>query len=145
MKIDITGTPGVGTNETSDLIKNIQTTLLDPTVLFAMITFIFILAVETLWGSYFKTQDSVEFAKDSPKIIRAMIFFSWLSGTILAFGVSMYLAGPILFGDVFGPPDRMIIVYVTGSLIFAYFINSIVTGLGGAPTYTILGNFLSIK
>jgi len=74
-----------------------------------------------------------------------MIFFSWLSGTILAFGVSMYLAGPILFGDVFGPQDRMIIVYVTGSLIFAYFINSIVTGLGGAPTYTILGNFLSIK
>jgi len=145
MKNNITGASGVNTNEISDRIKNIQTTLLDPTVLFVMITFIFMLAVETLWGSYFKTQDSVEFANDSPKIVRAMIFFSWLSGTILVFGGSMYLASPILFGDVFGPQERMIIVYVTGSLIFAYFINSIVTGLGGAPTYTILGNFLSIK
>jgi len=26
-----------------------------------------------------------------------------------------------------------------------YFINAIVAGSGGAPTYTILGNFLTIK
>ena len=145
MKIDITGAPGVSANETSDLIKNIQTTLLNPTVLFVMITFIFILALETLWGSYFKTKDSVKIFGDYPEIIRAMIFFSGLSGTIFAFGISMYLAGPILFGDVFGPEDQNMIIYVTGSLIFAYFINSIVTGLGGASTYTILGNFLTIK
>jgi|SRR6056300_398032 hypothetical protein len=133
------------TKETSDFIKKIQTALLNPTVLFVMITFIFILAIETLWGSYFKTQDSKEFAKGSSKFVRAMTYFSWISGTILAFGVSMYLAGPFLFGEVFGPKDQQIIGYVTGSLIFVYFINALVTGFGGAPTYTILGNFLAIK
>jgi hypothetical protein len=133
------------TKETSDFIKKIQTALLNPTVLFVMITFIFILAIETLWGSYFKTQDSKEFAKGSSRFVRAMTYFSWISGTILAFGVSMYLAGPFLFGEVFGPKDQQIIGYVTGSLIFVYFINALVTGFGGAPTYTILGNFLAIK
>jgi hypothetical protein len=133
------------TKETSDFIKKIQTALLNPTVLFVMITFIFILAIETLWGSYFKTQDSKEFAKGSSKFVRAMTYFSWISGTILAFGVSMYLAGPFLFGEVFGPKDQQIIGIVTGSLIFVYFINALVTGFGGAPTYTILGNFLAIK
>jgi len=161
MKTKITGAPGGGVNavaieaqeemlsgltkETSDFIKKIQNTLLNPTVLFVMITFIFILAIETLWGSYFKTQDSKDFAKDSSRIIRAMTYFSWISGTILAFGACMYLAGPFLFGDVFGPEDQKIIGYVTGSLIFVYFINALVTGFGGAPTYTILGNFLAIK
>ena len=160
-QIDITGAPGVGvdaealkgqeerllgfTKETSDFIKKIQTTLLNPTVLFVMITFIFILAIETLWGSYFKTQDSVAFAKGSSKIIKAMTYFSWISGTILAFGIGMYFAGSFLFGDVFGPNDQQIIGYVTGSLIFVYFINALVTGFGGAPSYTILGNFLAIK
>ena len=160
-QINITGAPGVGvdaraleaqeerligfTKGTSDFIKKIQTALLNPTVLFVMITFIFILAIETLWGSYFKTQDSKDFAKDSSRIIRAMTYFSWISGTILAFGACMYLAGPFLFGDVFGPEDQKIIGYVTGSLIFVYFINALVTGFGGAPTYTILGNFLAIK
>jgi hypothetical protein len=160
-KIEITGASGVAvdskalgsqeerllgfTKETSDFIKKIQTALLNPTVLFVMITFIFILAIETLWGSYFKTQDSKEFAKGSSRFVRAMTYFSWISGTILAFGVSMYLAGPFLFGEVFGPKDQQIIGYVTGSLIFVYFINALVTGFGGAPTYTILGNFLAIK
>jgi hypothetical protein len=74
-----------------------------------------------------------------------MTYFSWISGTIIAFGVTMYLAGPFLFGDVFGQRDKDIIGYVTGSLIFVYFINAIVAGSGGAPTYTILGNFLTIK
>ena len=133
------------TKETSDFIKKIQTALLNPTVLFVMITFIFILAIETLWGSYFKTQDSKEFAKGNSELVRAMTYFSWISGTIIAFGVTMYLAGPFLFGDVFGQRDKDIIGYVTGSLIFVYFINAIVAGSGGAPTYTILGNFLTIK
>jgi len=160
-QINITGAPGVGvdaraleaqeerligfTKGTSDFIKKIQTAFLNPTVLFVVITFIFILAIETLWGSYFKTQDSKEFAKGSSGFIRSMTYFSWISGTILAFGACMYLAGPFLFGDVFGPKDQEIIGYVTGSLIFVYFINALVTGLGGAPTYTILGNFLAIK
>jgi len=133
------------TKETSDFIKKIQTALLNPTVLFVMITFIFILAIETLWGSYFKTQDSKEFAKGNSQLIRAMTYFSWISGTILVFGSIMYLAGPFLFGDVFGQRDKDIIGYVTGSLILVYFINAIVAGSGGAPTYTILGNFLAIK
>jgi len=160
-QINITGAPGVGvdaealksqeerligfTKGTSDFIKKIQTTFLNPTVLFVVITFIFILTIETMWGSYFKTQDSKEFAKGSSGIIRSMTYFSWISGTILAFGACMYLAGPFLFGDVFGPKDQQVIVYVTGSLIFVYFINALVTGFGGAPTYTILGNFLAIK
>ena len=160
-QIDITGAPGVGvdaealkgqeerllgfTKETSDFIKKIQTTFLNPKVLFVVITFIFILTIETRWGSYFKTRDSKEFAKGSSGIIRSMTYFSWISGTILAFGACMYLAGPFLFGDVFGPKDQQVIVYVTGSLIFVYFINALVTGFGGAPSYTILGNFLAIK
>ena len=160
-QINITGAPGVGvdaraleaqeerligfTKGTSDFIKKIQTAFLNPTVLFVVITFIFILAIETLWGSYFKTQDSKEFAKGSSGFIRSMTYFSWISGTILVFGTCMYLAGPFLFGDVFGPEDQKIIGYVTGSLIFVYFINALVTGFGGAPTYTILGNFLAIK
>jgi len=160
-QINITGAPGVGvdaraleaqeerligfTKGTSDFIKKIQTAFLNPTVLFVVITFIFILAIETLWGSYFKTQDSKEFAKGSSGFIRSMTYFSWISGTILAFGACMYLAGPFLFGDVFGPKDQQVIGYVTGSLIFVYFINALVTGFGGAPTYTILGNFLAIK
>ena len=161
MKNDITGASGVGVNAeapdyreqmlfgftkyTSDSVKKIQTTLSNPRVLFAMITFIFILAIETLWGSYFKTQDSKEFAKGSSKFVRAITYFSWISGTIIAFGNVMYFAGPFLFGDVFGPEDQKIILYVTGSLIFAYFINALVVGFGGAPSYTILGNFLAIK
>ena len=160
-KIDIIGASGVGvdaealkgqeerllgfTKETSDFIKKIQTTLLNPMVLFTMITFIFILAIETLWGSYFKTQDSAAFAKGSSNFVKAMTYFSWISGTILAFGISMYFAGPFLFGDLFGPRDQQIIGYITGSLVFAYFINALVTGFGGASTYTILGNFLTIK
>ena len=160
-QIDITGAPGVGvdaralesqeerllgfTKDTSDFIKKIQTAFLNPTVLFVVITFIFILTIETMWGSYFKTQYSKDFAKGSTGIIRAMIYFSWISGTILVFGTCMYLAGPFLIGDVFGPKDQEIIGYVTGSLIFVYFINALVTGFGGAPTYTILGNFLAIK
>ena len=94
-KIDITGAPGVVvdskaieyqeqrllgfTKDTSDFIKKIQSILSNPRVLFVMITFIFILAVETLWGSYFKTQDSREFAKGSSKFVRAMTYFSWIS------------------------------------------------------------------
>ena len=160
-QINITGAPGVGvdaraleaqeerligfTKGTSDFIKKIQTAFLNPTVLFVVITFIFILAIETLWGSYFKTQDSKEFAKGSSGFIRSMTYFSWISGTILVFGTCMYLAGPFLFGEVFGPKDQQIIGIVTGSLIFVYFINALVTGFGGAPTYTILGNFLAIK
>ncbi len=161
MKNDITGASGVGvdaeapdyreqmllgfTKYTSDSVKKIQTTISNPRVLFAMITFIFILAIETLWGSYFKTQDSRNFAKGSSKFVRAMTYFSWISGTIIAFGNVMYFAGPFLFGDVFGPEDQKIILYVMGSLIFAYFINALVVGFGGAPSYTILGNFLAIK
>ena len=133
------------TKETSDFIKKIQTALLNPTVLFVMITFIFILAIETLWGSYFKTQDSKEFAKGNSELVRAMTYFSWISGTIIAFGISMYLAGSFLFGDVFGPEDQKVIGRVTASIVFVYFINAIVAGSGGAPTYTILGNFLAIK
>ena len=129
------------TKETSDFIKKIQTALLNPTVLFVMITFIFILAIETLWGSYFKTQDSKEFAKGNSELVRAMTYFSWISGTIIAFGVTMYLAGPFLFGEKY----QQIIGIVTGSLISVYLINALVTGFGGAPTYTILGNFLAIK
>jgi hypothetical protein len=160
-QIDITGAPGVGVNasaieaqetrlidftkDTSDFIKKIQKTFLNPTVLFIMITIIFVLAIEILWGSYFKTEDSKQFAKGSSGFIRSMTYFSWISGTILAFGACMYLAGPFLFGDVFGPKDQQVIGYVTGSLIFVYFINALVTGFGGAPTYTILGNFLAIK
>jgi hypothetical protein len=156
-QIDITGAPGVGvdaraleaqeerligvTKETSDFIKKVQTALLNPTVLFVMITFIFILAIEILWGSYFKTEDSKKFAKGSSRFIRAMTYFSWISGTILAFGVSMYLVGPFLFGEKY----QQIIGIVTGSLISVYLINALVTGFGGAPTYTILGNFLAIK
>ncbi len=161
MKNDITGASGVGvdaeapdyreqmllgfTKYTSDSVKKIQTTISNPRVLFAMITFIFILAIETLWGSYFKTQDSRNFAKGSSKFVRAITYFSWISGTIIAFGNVMYFAGPFLFGDVFGPEDQKIILYVMGSLIFAYFINALVVGFGGAPSYTILGNFLAIK
>jgi len=161
MKNDITGASGVGVNAeapdyreqmmlgftkgTSDSMKNIQTTLLNPMMLFAMITFIFVLAIETLWGSYFKTHDSVAFAKGSSKFIKAMTYFSWISGTILAFGVGMYFAGSFFFGDVFGPEEQQIVVYITGSLIFVYFVNALVTGSGGAPSYTILGNFLAIK
>jgi len=133
------------TKETSDFVKKVQTALLNPTVLFVMITFIFILAIEILWGSYFKTEDSKQFAKSSGKFVRAMTYFSWISGTVIAFGVSMYLAGPFLFGEKFGQRDKEIIGMVTASIIFVYFINAIVTASGGAPTYTILGNFLAIK
>lgn len=133
------------TKETSDFIKKVQNILLNPTVLFVMITFIFILAIEIFWGSYFKTQDSKEFAKGTSRLVRAMTYFSWISGTVVVFGTCMYLAGPFLFGDAFGPRDQVIISRVTASIIFVYFINAVVAGFGGAPTYTILGNFLAIK
>ena len=136
MKTNITGAPGGGVNavaieaqeemltgltkETSDFIKKVQTALLNPTVLFVMITFIFILAIEILWGSYFKTEDSKQFAKSSGKFVRAMTYFSWISGTVIAFGVSMYLAGPFLFGEKFGQRDKEIIGMVTASIIFVF-------------------------
>ena len=154
-KIDITGAPGVGvdskaieyqeqrllgfTKDTSDFIKKIQSILSNPRVLFVMITFIFILAVETLWGSYFKTQDSREFAKGSSKFVRSMTYFSWISGTIIAFGIVAYLGASFI--DI----DPNAVAKAMATLIAVYFMNALATGFGGVPTYTILGNFLAIK
>ena len=160
-KIDITGAPGVGvdatalesqelrllgfTKETSDFVKKIQSILSNPLTMFTMFLVVFILAIEILWGSYFKTEDSKQFAKGTSEFIRAMTYFSWISGTILAFGVFMYLAGPMIFGDKFNDTDRQYIMIGTAVMIAAYFWNCFVTGVRGEGTYTILGNFLTIK
>ena len=133
------------TKETSDFIKKIQNVLSSPLIMFTMILVVFILAIEILWGSYFKTKDSKQFAKGTSEFIRAMTYFSWISGTILAFGVSMYFAGPMIFGDKFDDTDRQYIMIGTAVMIAAYFWNCFVTGVRGEGTYTILGNFLTIK
>ena len=44
------------TKETSDFIKKIQNVLSSPLIMFTMILVVFILAIEILWGSYFKTK-----------------------------------------------------------------------------------------
>jgi len=113
--------------------------------MFTMILVVFILAIEILWGSYFKTKDSKQFAKGTSEFIRAMTYFSWISGTILAFGVFMYFAGPMIFGEKFDDTDRQYIMIGTAVMIAAYFWNCFVTGVRGEGSYTILGNFLTIK
>ena len=133
------------TKETSDFIKKIQNVLSSPLIMFTMILVVFILAIEILWGSYFKTPGSDKFAKGTSEFIRAMTYFSWISGTILAFGVFMYFAGPMIFGDKFDDTDRQYIMIGTAVMIAAYFWNCFVTGVRGEGTYTILGNFLTIK
>ena len=133
------------TKETSDFIKKIQNVLSSPLIMFTMILVVFILAIEILWGSYFKTKDSKQFAKGTSEFIRAMTYFSWISGTILAFGVFMYFAGPMIFGEKFDDTDRQYIMIGTAVMIAAYFWNCFVTGARGEGTYTILGNFLTIK
>ena len=133
------------TKETSDFVKKIQSVLSSPVITFTMILVVFILAIEILWGSYFKTKDSKQFAKGTSEFIRAMTYFSWISGTILAFGVFMYFAGPMIFGDKFDDTDRQYIMIGTAVMIAAYFWNCFVTGVRGEGTYTILGNFLTIK
>jgi hypothetical protein len=133
------------TKETSDFVKKIQNILSSPVITFTMILVVFILAIEILWGSYFKTPGSDKFAKGTSEFIRAMTYFSWISGTILAFGVFMYLAGPMIFGDKFNDTDRQYIMIGTAVMIAAYFWNCFVTGVRGEGTYTILGNFLTIK
>ena len=133
------------TKETSDFIKKIQNVLSSPLIMFTMILVLFILAIEILWGSYFKTPGSDKFAKGTSEFIRAMTYFSWISGTILAFGVFMYFAGPMIFGEKFDDTDRQYIMIGTAVMIAAYFWNCFVTGVRGEGTYTILGNFLTIK
>jgi len=133
------------TKETSDFIKKIQNVLSSPLIMFTMILVVFILAIEILWGSYFKTKDSKQFAKGTSEFIRAMTYFSWISGTILAFGVFMYFAGPMIFGEKFDDTDRQYIMIGTAVMIAAYFWNCFVTGVRGEGSYTILGNFLTIK
>ena len=161
MKTNITGAPGGGVNavaieaqeemltgltkETSDFIKKIQNVLSSPLIMFTMILVVFILTIEIMWGSYFKTEDSKKFAKGTSEFIRAMTYFSWISGTILAFGVFMYFAGPMIFGEKFDDTDRQYIMIGTAVMIAAYFWNCFVTGVRGEGTYTILGNFLTIK
>ena len=133
------------TKETSDFIKKIQNLLSSPLIMFTMIFIVFILTIEIMWGSYFKTEDSKKFAKGTSEFIRAMTYFSWISGTILAFGVFMYFAGPMIFGEKFDDTDRQYIMIGTAVMIAAYFWNCFVTGVRGEGTYTILGNFLTIK
>ena len=133
------------TKETSDFVKKIQSVLSSPVIMFTMILVVFILAIEILWGSYFKTPGSNKFAKGTSEFIRAMTYFSWISGTILAFGVFMYFAGPMIFGEKFDDTDRQYIMIGTAVMIAAYFWNCFVTGVRGEGTYTILGNFLTIK
>ena len=133
------------TKETSDFIKKIQNVLSSPLIMFTMILVVFILAIEILWGSYFKTPGSDKFAKGTSEFIRAMTYFSWISGTILAFGVFMYFAGPMIFGEKFDDTDRQYIMIGTAVMIGVYFWNCFVTGVRGEGTYTILGNFLTIK
>jgi magnesium-transporting ATPase (P-type) len=133
------------TKDTSDFIKNIQSVLSSPLIMFTMILVVFILTIEIMWGSYFKTEDSKQFAKGTSEFIRAMTYFSWISGTILAFGVFMYFAGPMIFRDKFDDTDRLYIMIATAAMIGVYFWNCFVTGVRGEGTYTILGNFLTIK
>ena len=131
--------------ETSDFIKKVQNVLSSPLIMFTMILVVFILTIEIMWGSYFKTEDSKQFAKGTSEFIRAMTYFSWISGTIFAFGVFMYFAGPMIFGDKFDDTDRQYIMIGTAVMIAVYFWNCFVTGVRGEGTYTILGNFLTIK
>ncbi|MGA1008390.1 MAG: hypothetical protein ACO3SE_07415 [Sedimenticolaceae bacterium] len=133
------------TKETSDFIKNIQSVLSSPLIMFTMILVVFILTIEIMWGSYFKTEDSKQFAKGTSEFFRAMTYFSWISGTILAFGVFMYFTGPMFFRDKFDDTDRLYIMIATAVMIGVYFWNCFVTGVRGEGTYTILGNFLTIK
>ena len=154
-KIDITGASGVGVDasalqaqkdrfdkfarETSATIERAQATLGSPSVLFVVVLAVFMLAIEIVWGSYFKTQDSRDFAKGSSKFVRSMTYFSWISGTIIAFGIVAYLGASFI--DI----DPNAVAKAMATLIAVYFMNALVTGFGGAPTYTILGNFLAIK
>jgi hypothetical protein len=133
------------TKETSDFIKKIQNVLSSPLIMFTMILVVFILAIEIMWGSYFKTPGSNKFAKGTSEFIRAMTYFSWISGMIFAFGIFMYFSGPMIFGEKFDDTDRHYIMIGTAIIIAAYFWNCFVTGLRGEGAYTILGNFLTIK
>ena len=153
---EIIGAPGVGvdaealklqqgrllmfTQESSKTIEQIQQVLLSPLVLFFFITGFFVLMIEILFGSYFKTAYSKNFAKESSPFIRAMTYFSWISGFIIVFGIGMYF-----FNKTYLELGSDIVKKVTGLLIAAYFINALITGFGAAPSYTILGNFLAIK
>ena len=154
-KIDITGASGVGVDaraleaqksrfdkfarDTSATIERAQATMGNPTVLFVVVLAVFVLAIEIVWGSYFKTQDSKNFAKGSSRFVRAMTYFTWISGTIIAFGIVAY------FGASFIGIDPNTVAKAMAVLIAVYYINALVAGFGGAPTYTILGNFLTIK
>ena len=119
------------TKETSDFIKKIQNVLSSPLIMFTMILVVFILAIEIMWGSYFKTPGSNKFAKGTSEFIRAMTYFSWISGMIFAFGIFMYFSGPMIFGEKFDDTDRHYIMIGTAIIIAAYFWNCFVTGLRG--------------
>ena len=159
MKFDITEASGVDaespdyreqmllgfTKGTSDSIKKIQTMLSQPPVIFALITIVFVLSIEIFWGSYFKTSGSASFAANTSEFIRAMTYFSFISGTILMFGFAMYFGGPMIFGEKFDATYENYIMTITGAMIGVYFFNCFVTGVRGEGTYTIIGNFLTIK
>ena len=161
MKTNITGARGMGVNavaieaqeemltgltkETSDFIKKIQTSLLNPSVLLVIISVIFVFTIEILWGSYFKTKYSDSFAKDLSNLERSIMYFSWIGGTVLVLGISLYFSGLFMLGDKFGESEKQMLMIITGAIMLLYLINSIIAGSNGTSSYTILSNFLAIK
>jgi hypothetical protein len=160
-QIDITGAPGVGvdaealksqeerllefTKQASEFIEKLQGILLSRGVLFAMFTFIIMLTIEVIWGSYFKTKYSDSFAKDLSTLERSIMYFSWIGGTVFIVGTSLYFAGLFMLGDKFGENEKQILMAITGAIMLLYLINTIIAGANNASSYTILGNFLAIK
>ena len=162
MKTNITGAPGGGVNavaieaqeemltgltkETSDFIKKIQTSLLNPSVLLVIISVIFVFTIEILWGSYFKTKYSDEFAKDLTCTDRTIMYLTWILITIIVLGVLFYFASSFILGEELGKTITKKLSIVTLAIIAFYLLNTIIsTSIGNETSYTILGNFLAIK
>jgi len=51
----------------------------------------------------------------------------------------------MIFGEKFDATYENYIMTITGAMIGVYFFNCFVTGVRGEGTYTIIGNFLTIK
>lgn len=132
---------------TKVLIEEIKDVFTQPLIFSFFIFACIVLFAEIIWNSYLKTDVSKEIMKSPTGVskeastgynfLRAMSFFSWISGTVLGGSILIYILGPIMFGSSFDFEIKKYLFLATAGVIILYFILIIIAWLANFDSYTI--------